>query len=205
MPLHSDRVSPRYPPFPERGGGSAGEGSQAKRDGGPSQKRRSTAARREAARLAWSDLCASVRRQPLQSAGELDCRNRLGRRLARGVDVRGAALQFGVSIVLARLLTPTDFGTVTLVAVVVGIANMLAFLGVGPALVRRRTLTLAGFKLPSTCSVRNRRSPERSGTHAAASPAQEEPMLGDHRYARHSSRGRPAPFRCLTAARVPRL
>ena len=53
----------------------------------------------------------------------------------------GAALQFGVSIVLARLLTPADFGTVTLVAVVVGIANMLAFLGVGPALVRRKTLT----------------------------------------------------------------
>jgi len=53
----------------------------------------------------------------------------------------GAALQFAVSIVLARLLTPADFGTVTLVAVVVGIANMLAFLGVGPALVRRKTLT----------------------------------------------------------------
>lgn len=53
----------------------------------------------------------------------------------------GAALQFGVAIVLARLLTPSDFGTVTLVAVVVGIANLLAFLGVGPALVRRKALT----------------------------------------------------------------
>jgi O-antigen/teichoic acid export membrane protein len=52
----------------------------------------------------------------------------------------GAAMQFGVSIVLARLLTPADFGTVALVAIFVGIANILTFLGVGPALVQRKTL-----------------------------------------------------------------
>lgn len=53
----------------------------------------------------------------------------------------GAVLQFAVSVVLARLLTPSDFGTYGLVIVVVGFVNMLAFLGVGPAIVQRRELT----------------------------------------------------------------
>jgi PST family polysaccharide transporter len=50
-------------------------------------------------------------------------------------------MQVAVAIVLARLLTPTDFGTLALVMVVVGFTNTLAFLGVGPAVVQRRTLT----------------------------------------------------------------
>ena len=60
----------------------------------------------------------------------------------RTVSVFGSALmQFGVSIILARLLTPRDFGTMALVAMVVGFGNTLAFLGVGTALVQRRTIT----------------------------------------------------------------
>ncbi len=53
----------------------------------------------------------------------------------------GAVMQFVVSVVLARLLTPKDFGTLALVIVIVGFANTLAFLGVGPGLVQRRELT----------------------------------------------------------------
>lgn len=65
----------------------------------------------------------------------------------------GAAMQFVVSIVLARLLTPSDFGTVSLVGIVVGVANVLAFLGAGPALVQRRELTSDHVATAWTLSV----------------------------------------------------
>lgn len=72
----------------------------------------------------------------------------------RGASVfGGAAMQFGVTILLARLLTPADFGTVALVFIVIGIANKLAFLGVGPALVQRKTLTPDYVQTAWTLSV----------------------------------------------------
>jgi len=51
-----------------------------------------------------------------------------------------AVLQLLVLAVLARLLTPTEFGVVTAALVVIGFANIFSQLGVGPALVQRPTL-----------------------------------------------------------------
>jgi len=55
----------------------------------------------------------------------------------------GAVVQFLVAIVLARLLEPEDFGTLAIVLVLLGLAQTLSYLGVGPALVQRPTLTRA--------------------------------------------------------------
>lgn len=48
-----------------------------------------------------------------------------------------ALLQFGVLAVMARLLTPKDYGDAGAAMVVVGISAMFSQLGVGPALVQR--------------------------------------------------------------------
>lgn len=50
-------------------------------------------------------------------------------------------LQFGVGIVLARLLAPEDFGLAALAAIVVGLAALLLDLGIGSAVIQRHTLT----------------------------------------------------------------
>jgi PST family polysaccharide transporter len=52
-----------------------------------------------------------------------------------------ALLQVGSMVVLARLLTPVEFGTATAAALVVGLSQIVSQLGVGPALVQRKTLT----------------------------------------------------------------
>lgn len=48
------------------------------------------------------------------------------------------ALSFGISIVLARLLTPTDFGTVALAAFFSSLSIALLHTGLATALVRRQ-------------------------------------------------------------------
>jgi O-antigen/teichoic acid export membrane protein len=53
----------------------------------------------------------------------------------------GAALQFAVSVLLGRLLTPRDFGMVVLAFLVLGFARLLGDLGVGSAVLQRPTLT----------------------------------------------------------------
>src|SRR5678815_1504184 len=53
----------------------------------------------------------------------------------------GAASQFAISVVLARLLTPADFGVVALASVVLGVIRPFANVGVGPALVQRIDVT----------------------------------------------------------------
>lgn len=53
----------------------------------------------------------------------------------------GAVVQFLVAVVLARLLEPEDFGTIAIVLVLLGLAQTLSYLGVGPALVQRRVLS----------------------------------------------------------------
>ena len=62
-------------------------------------------------------------------------------------------LQFGVSVVLARLLTPTDFGLVALALIVVGFAEMVVDLGFGPAVVQREELTERHIRVSFTAST----------------------------------------------------
>lgn len=51
----------------------------------------------------------------------------------------GAALQFVVSIILARLLSPKDFGLIGMVLVFAGFASSLSEMGLGASLVQHRT------------------------------------------------------------------
>ena len=55
--------------------------------------------------------------------------------------VVGAGLQFGVGVLLARLLVPADFGVVALSYVVLGLVRPLCDVGVGDAIVQRQELT----------------------------------------------------------------
>lgn len=50
------------------------------------------------------------------------------------------ALQVGVSAVMARLLTPADFGLVAMAGVVLGLANFISRLGIGSAVVQKDEL-----------------------------------------------------------------
>ena len=72
---------------------------------------------------------------------------RVGSMLLQGV------LQFGVGVLLARLVPPGDFGVVALAVVVVGFATMLADLGLGPAIVQRRQLTDSHLRVAFTASM----------------------------------------------------
>jgi PST family polysaccharide transporter len=58
-----------------------------------------------------------------------------------GGTVAGAISQFVVGVILARLLTPADFGILALAWVVLGLARPLGDLGVGTAVVQRIALT----------------------------------------------------------------
>jgi teichuronic acid exporter len=53
------------------------------------------------------------------------------------------ALQFSVAIVLARLLTPEEFGTVALLSLLVGLATVLVEGGLGVALIQRGAVSRA--------------------------------------------------------------
>ena len=53
----------------------------------------------------------------------------------------GAALQFVVSIILARLLSPKDFGLIGMVLVFAGFASSLFEMGLGASLVQHRTVS----------------------------------------------------------------
>ena len=71
----------------------------------------------------------------------------LADKAARGAGVTLAAqvirfvLQFGSVVVLARLLTPEDFGLVAMVAAVVGIASVLRDFGLSSAAIQSKTLS----------------------------------------------------------------
>lgn len=72
----------------------------------------------------------------------------LGRRAVRGVAVTAGAqalrmvLQIASVVVLARLLTPDDYGLVAMVLAVVGIAELFRDLGLSPAAIRAETLSV---------------------------------------------------------------
>jgi len=63
----------------------------------------------------------------------------VGWKIASQVSVQGIA--FGTTLVLVRLLTPTDFGLAAMALVFVSLAFLIADLGLGSALVQRPTLT----------------------------------------------------------------
>jgi O-antigen/teichoic acid export membrane protein len=55
--------------------------------------------------------------------------------------VLGAVLQFGISVILARLLSPRDFGLIGMVLVFTGFASTLSEMGLGASLVQKRALS----------------------------------------------------------------
>lgn len=67
--------------------------------------------------------------------------------------VVGAVSQLVVGVLLARLLTPADFGVSALAYVVLGLAQPLGDLGLGSAVVRQAGLTDRHIRAAFTCSV----------------------------------------------------
>jgi O-antigen/teichoic acid export membrane protein len=71
----------------------------------------------------------------------------LGRRAVRGVATTGLAqlarvlLQVGSVVILARLLSPRDYGLVAMVLVVIGIAEVLRDMGLSAAAIQAETLS----------------------------------------------------------------
>jgi O-antigen/teichoic acid export membrane protein len=65
----------------------------------------------------------------------------------------GAALQFSVGVLLARLLTPRDFGVSALASLVMGLARLLGDLGMGSAVVQRAVLTDRHIRTAFTLSA----------------------------------------------------
>jgi O-antigen/teichoic acid export membrane protein len=63
------------------------------------------------------------------------------------------ALQFGTTVVLARLLSPADFGLAGLALVVVGFVAVLAEAGLSSAVVYRRSLTDEAIRVGFTLSL----------------------------------------------------
>jgi O-antigen/teichoic acid export membrane protein len=64
----------------------------------------------------------------------------------------GAVLQFSVGVLLARLLSPADFGLVALAFVVLGFARPVGDLGIGRAVIQRPNLTTAHIRTAFTIS-----------------------------------------------------
>jgi O-antigen/teichoic acid export membrane protein len=67
--------------------------------------------------------------------------------------VANAALQLGIVGVLARLLSPADFGVVSAALIVVGLSSIVSQIGLGPAIVQRRDLEPRHLDTAFTASV----------------------------------------------------
>lgn len=63
------------------------------------------------------------------------------------------AIQVGVSAVMARLLTPADFGLVAMAGVVLGLANFVSRLGIGSAVVQKAELTATDVRAAGLLAV----------------------------------------------------
>lgn len=61
--------------------------------------------------------------------------------------------QFGIGILLARMLGPEPFGIVAIAWIILGVANLFADLGFGAALVQRAELATADVQFIFTCQV----------------------------------------------------
>lgn len=69
--------------------------------------------------------------------------------LWRGLELTGTqGMQFLISLVLARLLLPKDFGTIALISVFIEIASVIAESGFGSALIQKKDITAEDY-----CSV----------------------------------------------------
>ena len=62
-------------------------------------------------------------------------------------------LQFGVGVLLARLLPPADFGLAALAFIVISFAETIVDLGLGPAIVQREDLTERHVRVSFTLSM----------------------------------------------------
>lgn len=62
-------------------------------------------------------------------------------------------LQFLLLIILARLLTPTDFGIISAAFVVINFSEIFSQLGIGPALVQRQNITENHIRTGFTFSI----------------------------------------------------
>jgi len=73
--------------------------------------------------------------------------NNIRQRALSGLGWSGATrileqtLQFGISVILARLLSPRDFGLIGMVLVFTGFASSLSDMGLGASLVQQRTVS----------------------------------------------------------------
>ncbi len=61
--------------------------------------------------------------------------------------------QFGISIILARILPPEDFGLVALAMIIIGFGQLVTDLGLGPSLIQRKILTAAHIRVAFTLSL----------------------------------------------------
>lgn len=77
----------------------------------------------------------------METLESLTARSARAARWRLGGALVGAAVQFAVGVLLARLLVPADFGVVALAYVVLGLARPLCDVGIGDAVVQRRELT----------------------------------------------------------------
>ncbi len=64
-----------------------------------------------------------------------------------------AIIQIGILAILARLITPEDFGVMQAVIVVVGLANLMSQMGVGPSIVQLKNLTNLHVRTAFTISL----------------------------------------------------
>src|SRR4030042_2258822 len=73
--------------------------------------------------------------------------NNIRQRTLSGLGWSGATqileqvLRFGFSVILARLLSPRDFGLIGIVLVFTGFASVLSSMGLGASLVQQRTVS----------------------------------------------------------------
>jgi teichuronic acid exporter len=67
--------------------------------------------------------------------------------------VTKVVIQFGVTVLLARLLSPDDFGLAALAFIVVGFAQAVMDLGLGPAIIQRHDLTPRHVRTSFTLST----------------------------------------------------
>ncbi|WP_188779890.1 lipopolysaccharide biosynthesis protein [Marmoricola endophyticus] len=105
--------------------------------------------------MARTARAGSRRREPDLGRGDRSLRART----AHGMVVMGAStggqalLQLGFLTVLARLLTPEDFGVVSGALIIVFLATAIAESGVGQAIIQRAELTVAHMRVGWTLSV----------------------------------------------------
>lgn len=85
--------------------------------------------------------------------GGLTRRTITGLLWASGGKAGQAVLQIVVLAIMARLLTPADFGVVSAALVVIGLSSIFSQLGLGPALIQRPTLESRHLDTAFTSSV----------------------------------------------------